>query len=158
MTQTIVNIIQTMLAPAIMISACGLLLLALNNKYSSVNNRIRCLNEENRKINKLINLNQTDDIDYERTENIKKQIELLLIRVKYVRNSVLFYSIAVGFFVIDSLLIGLPFFIKSMNTEIFSLTCFIIGMILVLTGVIFSASETWIGFKIIKIETSNLIK
>ena len=46
----IVQLIQGMLAPGLMISACGLLLLGMNNKYSLVVNRIRLLNEEKRKI------------------------------------------------------------------------------------------------------------
>jgi hypothetical protein len=43
---TSVDLIQAMLAPGIMISACGLLLLGTNNKYSLVVNRIRVLEEE----------------------------------------------------------------------------------------------------------------
>ncbi|HEX9739900.1 MAG TPA: DUF2721 domain-containing protein [Ignavibacteriaceae bacterium] len=43
---SITEVIQLMLAPGIMISACGLLLLGMNNKYSLVVNRIRILNEE----------------------------------------------------------------------------------------------------------------
>jgi len=46
----IVEVIQLMLAPGLMISACGLLLLGVNNKYSLVVNRIRLLNDEKRKI------------------------------------------------------------------------------------------------------------
>ena len=46
---SIVQIIQLMLAPGLMISACGLLLLGMNNKYSLIVNRIRLLNEERRK-------------------------------------------------------------------------------------------------------------
>lgn len=45
-----VDLIQAMLAPGIMISACGLLLLGINNKYSIVVNRIRVLEEEKRKL------------------------------------------------------------------------------------------------------------
>jgi len=41
--------IQLMLAPAVMISACGLLLLGISNKYSSITNRLRILNEERRR-------------------------------------------------------------------------------------------------------------
>ena len=50
MIYSIVQIIQAMLAPGLMISACGLLVLGMNNKYSIVVNRIRLLNEERRKL------------------------------------------------------------------------------------------------------------
>ncbi|MBK8662785.1 MAG: DUF2721 domain-containing protein [Ignavibacteriales bacterium] len=46
-------LIQAMLAPGIMISACGLLILGMNNKYSLVVNRIRTLNEEKGNLQKL---------------------------------------------------------------------------------------------------------
>ncbi|MBK8662836.1 MAG: DUF2721 domain-containing protein [Ignavibacteriales bacterium] len=48
----VASLIQAMLAPGIMISACGLLILGMNNKYSLVVNRIRTLNEEKRKFAK----------------------------------------------------------------------------------------------------------
>ena len=44
------TIIQLMLAPAVMISACGLLLLGITNKHTSITNRIRLLNEEKRRL------------------------------------------------------------------------------------------------------------
>ena len=53
---TLIQLIQFMLAPAVMISACGLLLLGINNKYSLVVNRIRLLNEERRKFKKKIGI------------------------------------------------------------------------------------------------------
>ncbi|MBK6682755.1 MAG: DUF2721 domain-containing protein [Ignavibacteriales bacterium] len=42
----VASLIQAMLAPGIMISACGLLILGMNNKYSLVVNRIRTPNEK----------------------------------------------------------------------------------------------------------------
>src|ERR1035437_4500105 len=101
---TIVEIIQLMLAPGIMISACGLLILGINNKYSLVVNRIRLLNEERRKIlaklgDKAFNLEENV-----RLESISKQLTALRYRVKLVRNTVLCYTIAVALFVITSLL------------------------------------------------------
>ena len=41
--------IQAILTPALMISACGLLLLGLNNRYAIVISRIRMLNDEKRR-------------------------------------------------------------------------------------------------------------
>ncbi|MBK7267803.1 MAG: DUF2721 domain-containing protein [Ignavibacteriales bacterium] len=49
----VASLIQAMLAPGIMISACGLLILGMNNKYSLVVNRIRTLNEEKGNLQKL---------------------------------------------------------------------------------------------------------
>ena len=46
---TAIQAIQAILAPALGISAVGLLLLALMNRYSTIVNRIRLLNDEKRR-------------------------------------------------------------------------------------------------------------
>lgn len=149
---SIVEIIQLMLAPGLMISACGLLLLGMNNKYSLVVNRIRLLNDERRKI-----LYKMDDKDFIYQENVRlasilKQLDALVFRVILVRNAVLSYTIAVALFVLTSLSIGAEeiFNINRLNTLITIL--FSLGMVSVLIGVIFAAYETYKGYEIVKFE------
>ncbi len=93
METPIVQLIQGMLAPGLMISACGLLLLGMNNKYSLVVNRIRLLNEEKRKI---IHQEKIEEIDSNRLSNIELQISHLIERISLVRNAVFSYSLAVA--------------------------------------------------------------
>lgn len=149
---SIIELIQLMLAPGIMISACGLLLLGMNNKYSIVVGRIRTLNEEKRK---LADLSDQKDFSYRqnvRMESIHRQLNLLLNRVRLVRNAVLSYTIAIGFFILTSLLIGLNFtglIIKLNNLIAIS---FLIGMTSVLCGISFAAIETIRGYDIIQLE------
>lgn len=150
-----VNIIQSMLAPAVMISACGLLLLALNNKYSLVINRIRILDEEKRNLLRLKQKGEMFDFESKRIENIKSQIRLLIIRTRLVRNSVLLYSFAVATFILDSILLGLPLLMNEIKINIASIIVFLTGMIFVLIGVIYSIRETIIGYKVIKIELNE---
>lgn len=149
---SIVEIIQLMLAPGIMISACGLLLLGMNNKYSLVVNRIRLLNEERRKI-----IHRTDDKDFNyqenlRLESISLQITKLVYRVGLVRNAVLSYTTAVALFVLTSLLIGLSFLFDWTKFNSVITILFLLGMISVLCGVIFAAYETYKGYEIVNYE------
>jgi len=149
---SIVQVIQLMLAPGLMISACGLLLLGMNNKYSLVVNRIRLLNEEKRKFFSKAgekNLHYEENI---RLESISMQIKELGMRVKLVKNAVLADTIAVAFFVLTSLFIGLDFVTGSENFNIIVTLLFLAGMILVLIGVIFAAYETKKGYEIIRLE------
>ncbi|MGA7838697.1 MAG: DUF2721 domain-containing protein [Ignavibacteriaceae bacterium] len=149
---SIVQIIQLMLAPGLMISACGLLLLGMNNKYSLVVNRVRLLNEERRRF--LIK-NKGTDFGYEeniRLESISQQITALLIRVKLVRNAVLAYTLAVAFFVLTSLFIGLQVASAKIELTEFVITLFLLGMISVLIGIIYAGYETKKGFDIIHLE------
>jgi len=149
---SIVQIIQLMLAPGLMISACGLLLLGMNNKYSLVVNRVRLLNEERRKF--LIK-NSGKNFGYEeniRLESISQQLTALLIRVKLVRNAVLAYTLAVAFFVLTSLFIGLQVASSKIELTEIVITLFLLGMISVLIGIIYAGYETKKGFDIIHLE------
>ncbi len=149
---SIVQVIQLMLAPGLMISACGLLLLAMNNKYSLVVNRIRLLSEEKRRF---ISKVSGKDFNYEETvrlESISLQIKKLAFRARLVRNAVLSYTIAVALFVITSLLIGFKFIFDLERLESIITALFLIGMLSVLAGVIFAAYETMKGYEIIQLE------
>lgn len=153
MSDSASTLIQLMLAPGLMISACGLLLLGMNNKYSLVVNRIRLLNEERRKIRyesvKIENFEQ-------RHKSIDTQISRLLARVSLVRNAVFSYSIAVACFIIASLLIGYIHIIEETGYYWLIITVFLAGMIFVLVGIIFAAIEVWKGFSIVRIEIEDV--
>jgi hypothetical protein len=153
MEYSIVKVIQAMLAPGLMISACGLLILGMNNKYSIVVNRIRLLNNEMRKIHH--SENKMDD-DVKREKNIGLQINKLNDRVRIVRDAVFAYSFAVACFIIASLCIGINLYTKSSVVEFFSLIFFLIGMLTVLIGVLFAANESLKGYKIVRIEIEEL--
>ena len=149
---SIVQIIQLMLAPGLMISACGLLLLGMNNKYSLVVNRIRLLNEERRKFFSKAGEREFGYEENIRLESISKQINELVNRVSLIKNAVLYYTVAVALFVVTSLFIGLLYFIEVPGLNIFVTFLFLSGMVFVLMGVIYAATETKKGFDIIKLE------
>lgn len=147
-----VSIIQLMLAPAIMISACGLLLLGMNNRYSLVVNRIRLLNEEKRRLFLKLGEKPASTEDNIRLESIARQISFLVFRVKLVRNSVLCYATAVGLFVLTSLLLGVSSVLPIFKLNYFIIITFLLGMLSVFIGVIFAGFETKKGFDIINYE------
>ena len=98
---TAIEAIQAILAPALGISAVGLLLLGLYNRYSNIINRIRSLNEEQRRYAKLIaddaELSYTDSTRY---MSIRSQGKELLVRSRFVRNAILSLQLAIGLFVL----------------------------------------------------------
>jgi hypothetical protein len=151
-TISIIEIIQLMLAPGLMISACGLLILSMNNKYSLVVNRIRLLNEERRK--SLLKA-AGKEFNYEenlRIESISRQLKELATRVRLVRNAVLCYTIAVALFVVTSLLIGVQSLLVPDKLTWLITLLFLLGMISVLAGVIYAAYESVKGYEIIQLE------
>jgi hypothetical protein len=144
-----------MLAPGLMISACGLLLLGMNNKYSLVVNRIRLLNEEKRKIFHQENI---DEIDSNRLSNIELQISHLIGRISLVRNAVFGYSLAVALFIVSSVLIGITIKKNTSGFDWLIVAFFYAGMFAVFVGIVFAAIEVWKGYRIVKIEISEVYK
>jgi len=150
--QTITKIIQAMLAPGLMISACGLLLLGINNKYSLIVNRIRLLNMEKRV---LVSKSATNKLDCEeriRLKSILSQMDKLLYRIFLVRNGVLSYFAAIAFVILSSLLIGIEFLLNNNSYENAAISFFFLSILSVFIGIVFAGYEVILGNKIIKLE------
>ena len=86
MLSRIIQNIQYILAPAIMISSASLLLLGFQNKFSALFNRFRSLNEEKRHLKKKIS---RDSIEMERLDNLERQLKGLSFRASCVKNAIL---------------------------------------------------------------------
>lgn len=153
MSDSVSGLIQIMLAPGIMISACGLLLLGMNNKYSLVVNRIRLLNDERRRLR---TEEEVKTNKKRRHKSIEVQISKLNYRIFLIRNAVFSYSLAVAFFIISSLLIGLHQINSLHSLNWFVIGVFLLGMLFVFSGIIFAAIEVWKGYKIVQIEIKDL--
>jgi hypothetical protein len=149
---SVIQAIQLILAPGVMISACGLLLLGISNKFTSVLNRIRILTEEKRKI--ILNASERNFLttEVQRIESITRQVAGLLKRAQLIRNSVFCYLCAVGLFVVTSLLIGADYFVPMLQLRYLILGTFLSGMVVVFVGVIFGVLDTTKGFNIVKFE------
>jgi len=151
-----VDLIQAMLAPGIMISACGLLLLGINNKYSIVVNRIRVLEEEKRKLAAIKKESGLNEDQLKRLNSIKQQVTKFAYRVGLVRNAVLFYTLAVGFFVLASLSIGTQYFLPEiLLLSPLAFIFFSCGMLSVFIGIAHAAKEILKGYQIVMIEISE---
>lgn len=152
-TVTAIQAIQAILAPALGISAVALLLLGLTNRYSSIVNRIRLLNAEKRRYSRQLvaqgNLSYTDN---NRFMSITKQTEELLVRSRYVRNSILLMQIAIGLFVMSSAAIALNLVSNTDILKVAPLLIFVIGMLSVFVGILYSAVEVHRSYKIVLIE------
>jgi hypothetical protein len=153
MNNSIVMTIQAILAPALGISATGLLLLGLTNRYSSMVSRIRLLNEEKRKFMNLIiekrELLYTENV---RFASVTKQIKDLLFRSRLARNAILCIQTAIILFVLTSVIIGINIFFSNNTVETVALMIFLFGMIFVLIGIIFASWEVYNSYKIAVLE------
>lgn len=150
-----VDLIQAMLAPGLMISACGLLLLGIHNKYSIVVNRIRSLEEEKRRLIPGFIQKSLDKFQLKRLNSIQMQVTKFEYRVKLIRNTVFFYTLAVAMFVLSSLAIGLFHIFRTEWVQTLALVIFLLGMTSVLAAILHAAKEVWKGYEIVRIEVTE---
>jgi hypothetical protein len=149
---SVIQVIQLILAPGVMINACGLLLLGISNKFTSVLNRIRALTDERRKLIHNSSEREIRPSENTRIESITRQVSGLLSRARLIRNAVLCYLIAVGLFLVTSLFIGAEFFVPMTELRILILSAFLSGMIFVFIGVAIVVLDTAKGYNIVKYE------
>jgi hypothetical protein len=143
--------IQAILTPALMISACGLLLLGLNNRYAIVINRIRGLNDEKRK--KLADPEGIDReyVDALRFESVMRQIPSLLTRANYLRRSLIFLWIGVIAYILSSLLLGAGLFF-GLDAATLAVWVFMAGLLSAAVGVIFALLDITLAYRVLKLE------
>ncbi len=96
----VVSILQGSLAPILLISAVGLLLLGLGNRTGRIIDRIRKFSEEVR----------LGEVDEDRMKIIQVQKGTLIKRLKLCRNAMLFYYLAILFTSVASIMSFLQFF------------------------------------------------
>jgi hypothetical protein len=147
------QIIGQVLAPTIMISACGLMLLGLQNKYSNIIDRIRVLNEERRKLRGM----SLDENKRNRRDSIEQQIPRLLDRARLEKNAILFMYIGVLFFVITSVFIGIDLlFHEYVKLGMLTSTLFMIGLACVFIAAVNAYLEIRKAYDIVLIEVAEL--
>jgi hypothetical protein len=149
---SVVQAIQLILAPGVMINACGLLLLGIGNKFSVILNRIRALGEERRKMLVKSPDHKFSPIENQRLESIARQLHGLLQRARLVRNALFCYFIAVGVFVATSLCIGLDFIQPALGLRLYLLGLFLFGMCVLFCGIVFATWDTLKGYEIVRFE------
>jgi len=151
-----VQAIQAILAPAIMVSACGLLLLGLLNRYTVIMSRIRALNEERRRlVHSTTPPAEAQPVEITRLASVIRQLDDLVDRVRLLRNAVMCQVVAVGCFVLSSLLIGLrvagPEWLKLAHP----LPVFVTGMAVLFAGVVFEGTDVLRAYRTIRLEVGD---
>jgi hypothetical protein len=142
--------INGMLAPAIMISASALIILALQAKYSQLIDRLRALNNERR------SLKNTEGSSQQRMANVVAQIEAIMLRARLVRNSIMSLYVAISLFVVSSIIIGVPLTLSIKIPISPSLIVFMVGMLFVFSGVLYALRDIGSAYKVAQLEVRGV--
>ncbi len=126
-------IITTTLAPLLLISATGLLILGLGTRLGRIIDRLREFSREAR----------SSEISSERMKVILQQKKILLSRGKMCKNSLVHYHLTVMFTAVSSLFIFLsavwePFQYFALSTFIFALITLFIGSVYAVIEITYS--------------------
>ncbi|MDH7514439.1 MAG: DUF2721 domain-containing protein [Bacteroidota bacterium] len=151
-TPAALQTIQAILTPALMISACGLLLLGLNNRYSVVINRIRLLNDEKRKRLSDPESIEREYIDAVRFESVMRQIPSLLVRANHLRRSLICFWIGVSCYLLSSLVLGVTVFF-GVKIAFVAVSVFIAGIIAATGGAVFALLDIALAHKVLQLES-----
>lgn len=149
-----VRAIQTILAPAVMISACGLLLLGMQNRYGRINDRMRALARERLELLP----KRGDPIADVRLAAIERQMPDLLMRVRIQHDAVYYLFAAVIAFVVDAFVIAASLFVAAGPFNVAALAVFLVGMGLVLWAMVLSAQEIAISTRAVTLEVEEIMK
>ncbi len=142
----IIRIISLILAPAVMITSCAILLNGSITRYESVNVRMRTMHRERLELLQgLGNITNsgvpTGEFNTRRIHEIEVQLPLLLQRHKLIRNAVLAENSAILIFVTSMFIIALAVLANSTLIANIALLAFLIGTGALLVGVIISTLE-----------------
>ncbi len=149
--------IQTILAPAVMISATGLFLLSLNARHAAIFSRIRLLTDEKAKImGHFPDINEPDFPSCElRFKSIEIQLNLLLGRARYIRNAIICQAFGVGLFVLTTLAIGINLLLESAWMVNLPLVLLLSGMVLILIGAVFLGFDEYLAYEVILMDVKR---
>jgi hypothetical protein len=144
--RNLLGLVQSMITPAVMISACGLLLLSISNKLGRIVDRIRDLNAEDRAMGQ--------GEESVRRVSIRNQIDLLVQRSACLRNSCGLLYMAVTAFAVSSLCIGLSYFGRAF--EVLMLLTFVAGLAIVVWAGILAYMEMRVSHRAVTEEVKEL--
>ena len=146
MPASLLGLVQSMVTPAVMISACGLLLLSISNKLGRIVDRIRELNSEDRGL--------SAEVDSVRRLSIRNQLEFLLRRALLLRNACGLMYLAVAVFALASLCVGLSGVAHVF--EVLMLVLFVLGLATVVWAGILAYLEIRLSHQAVTEEIEEL--
>src|SRR5439155_23036834 len=132
----------------VLFTASALLLAGLQNKYSTLIQAVRSLNDERRRTLRESSLAawQTD-----RLKSIDNQIPHLLARAKLVRNAVFMLYLGTLLFLLSSFVIGLAH-LGWRPMAVLVVGLFGLGLAGLIVGILFELAEARLSYRIVKLE------
>jgi hypothetical protein len=151
----IAHIIQSILAPVVMVTACAIIVGGLMAHYQSVNDRLRAMTRE--RLDLLRGPSDADPITLERLSEIDYQAPELVHRHQLIRDAILALYGAMFVFVACMLAIGIAAMSGSPLAAQSVLVLFLIGVLTLLLGLTISSLEIRVSHRAVDYEVQRVL-
>lgn len=151
-----VQVIQQLVAPAVMISACGLLCLAQYNRLAAIVARLRQFHHERFEIYESMSTSEESEKQLltARFEGIGEQADHILQRARTIRNGLICLVGCILCMLASSLAIGLSLTIESVQPVVVGL--FILGVLSMTAAMVFALAELRASLKEVEYEHERI--
>lgn len=153
--ENVARIIQLIVAPAVMISACAIILTGLLSRFGAINDRLRLMNRERLD---LLRVTNPDPLTAERLTEIDVQLPDLRHRLRLQHQAVMTTYSAIMVFIISMFVIGLASVADFTWTAGAALVTFLVGMLTLLGGIVLTVNELRMSQRSIIYEVERVSK
>ena len=155
---TAAKTIQLILAPVVMVSACGILLTGMLSHYGSINERIRRLTTERLQLSQLRPVEGHEALAGERLTEIDHEVPMLIARHQQVHHAILLAFTAVAILVMSMFIIAATALSHSSAVGTVALFVFLSGTAALLGSAAFMALEVRSSQRSVSYEAMRVIE
>jgi hypothetical protein len=155
---TAAKTIQLILAPVVMVSACGILLTGMLSHYGNINDRIRRLTAERLQLSQLRPVEGHQALAGERLMEIDHEVPMLVARHQQVHHAILLAFTAVAILVLSMFTIAATALSHSSVAGTVALFVFLSGAASLLSSAAFMALEVRSSHRSVSYEAMRVIE
>jgi hypothetical protein len=156
--ETAAKTIELILAPVVMVSACGILLTGMLNHYGNINDRIRRLTVERLQLSQLRPMEGHEVLAGERLVEIDHEVPMLVARHRQVQHAILLGNMAVAILVFSMFIIAATALSHSSAVGTVALFVFLSGTAALLGSAAFMALEVRSSHRSVSYEAMRVIE
>jgi|SRR6185295_9252438 len=126
-----ITVLTAMITPAVLISACGSMILSTSSRLGRVVDRVRALSE---KLEEISHYSQPSELTKERQVAIFNQLDKLTSRARLLQRCMVTFYLSLGAFVATSVAIGIVAVLGSPGYTLAPVICGLIGAVFLFYG------------------------
>jgi len=147
-TESAIAVLTAMITPAVLISACGSMILSTSGRLGRVVDRVRALSDRLESLPE----QRSDSSSHERQEIICLQLDKLTSRARILQRSMVTFYLALGMFVATSVAIGVVAIVDRPRYNIFPVVIGLIGALFLSYGSMLLIFEARLALSTIHVE------